>query len=166
MSAHKADWYVYVLRNKRTGDVYTGVTNDPVHRLRAHQCHITGGVSTTRKWVSKHGAESVTMYLLVGPMDGTSAMSLEHKWKKTRVSGPAGIQGRIKALLRLLGDAEDRNGYLTGKCTIGPGVSVSTVCTSQGFADMMKNPKDPNSIVHLPRIVQWRFDRQLPDPGK
>jgi predicted GIY-YIG superfamily endonuclease len=89
------DWFVYVLRNKRTGAVYTGVTNRPMHRLRAHQGHVLGGAKTTRRWVNKHGPDSVCMYLLVGPMDGTSARSLEHKWKQTRVPGTAGIQAFI-----------------------------------------------------------------------
>jgi len=29
----KDDWFVYVLRNKHSGDVYTGCTNDPRHRF-------------------------------------------------------------------------------------------------------------------------------------
>jgi len=163
MSAHKADWYVYVLRNKRTGDVYTGATNRPAQRLEAHRGFQSGGAKTTRRWVCKYGAESVGMYLLVGPMDGTSARSLEHKWKKTRVSGPAGIKGRVAALLRLIGNAEDLRGYITDKCTIGPGVTVWAVCSREGFAELASAKQD---WVHLPRLVQWRFGCQLPDPGK
>ena len=69
----------------------------------------------------------------------------------------------MRALLRLLNDAEDRHGYVTDKCTIGPGVCVSTVCTLPVFAELNKN-KSRESFVHLSRLVKWCFDCQLPDP--
>jgi hypothetical protein len=79
---------------------------------------------------------------------------------------PKQQKGRVRALLRLLNDAEDRHGYVTDKCTIEPGVCVSTVCTLPVFAELNKNPKDKSrgSFVHLSRLATWCFDCQLPDP--
>jgi predicted GIY-YIG superfamily endonuclease len=159
-------WHVYVLRNKRTGSVYTGCTNRPAHRLRAHCCFITGGARTTRRWVSKHGPDVVSMFMLVGPLDKKAAQSLERKMKQTRV-GPPGTPGRLQAIIRLLRAANENDGYVTDKCHLHKGsVQVQLSCSKQDGLTMA-TPKSKSKIetplATLPSdLVVWRFDCQLP----
>jgi|WetSurMetagenome_2_1015567.scaffolds.fasta_scaffold00112_9 predicted GIY-YIG superfamily endonuclease len=92
LSSSRADedgWSVYVLRNSKTGEIYTGCTNDLNARLSIHQTHPTRGARTTRRWVAKHGSDVVTIFAQVGPMTKSAAHSLEHKWKRTNGSGAA-----------------------------------------------------------------------------
>ena len=81
--ADEPGWSVYVLRNMKTGEVYTGCTNDVAQRLKTHQEHPTRGARTTRRWVAKHGPGVVCVFAQVGPMTKSAAQSLEHKWKRT-----------------------------------------------------------------------------------
>jgi predicted GIY-YIG superfamily endonuclease len=78
-------WWVYVLRNMRTNEVYTGCSNDVDARLETHRTHPTKGAKTTRRWVTKHGPGAVVVFATVGPMTKSAAQSLEHKWKRTTV---------------------------------------------------------------------------------
>lgn len=127
-------------------------------RLRAHQGHISGGVRTTRRWVTRHGPQAITMYLLVGPLTKQSAQSLERHWKNKRGRGPAGIQGRVTALIAMLEDASLCEGFLSEKCYIGPRVKVRTPCSQSLFMSMVGD-----KVHHLPALVQWRFQCDVPD---
>jgi len=152
-----APWWVYVLRNTHTAAVYTGCTNRPDHRLRAHQCHISGGARTTRRWVTRHGADSVTMWMLLGPLDKIAAQSLERKLKQTRV-GPPGVAGRLQAINKLLGQAHDNQGQITAKCCLDTTFQVQLSCAKQDVTKFSgKKPLMSNAV--------WRFGCQLPPPA-
>jgi predicted GIY-YIG superfamily endonuclease len=86
-------WFVYVLRNKKTGEVYTGCSNDVKERIKTHQTHPTRGAKTTRRWVAKHGPAVVCLFAQVGPMTKSAAQSLEHKWKRT-TAGTGSVEVR------------------------------------------------------------------------
>ena len=58
-------WFVYVLRNGKTNAVYTGCSNDPNRRIRAHKGELSGGAKTTRQWVVKHGPQVVLPFVQV-----------------------------------------------------------------------------------------------------
>jgi predicted GIY-YIG superfamily endonuclease len=79
-------WFVYVLRNMKTDEVYTGCSNDVEARIKTHQNDPTRGAATTRRWVAKHGPGVVTLFAQVGPMIKSAAHSLEKKWKRTTVN--------------------------------------------------------------------------------
>lgn len=97
-------WYVYVMQstaNRRK--VYTGATNDPAHRVRAHKGEIKGGARTTTRW----GEGNAEMVILVGPFPDTgsipskiAALSFEKKMKIVKCGG--GLDGRVKTLIKLL----------------------------------------------------------------
>ncbi|RDV29176.1 GIY-YIG nuclease family protein [Alteromonas aestuariivivens] len=42
-----ASWYLYLLQT-RTGQLYTGITTDPVRRFRQHSGEIVGGAKSLR----------------------------------------------------------------------------------------------------------------------
>ena len=159
-------WHVYVLRNTKTGQVYTGCTNRPAHRVRAHQCFITGGAQTTRRWVSKHGPDVVSMFMLVGPLDKRGAQSLERKLKKSR-GVHQGVPGRLQAMQRLVRSAEDNDGHVTHKCHLHRGVEVRLSCSKQDGLAMLRTkarPTQESGSVLGELVVAWRFDCQLPPP--
>lgn len=58
-------WSVYVLRNSKTGEVYTGCSNDVEARLQTHRTHPTRGARLTRRWVAKHGPGVVHIFAQV-----------------------------------------------------------------------------------------------------
>ena len=83
--------------------VYTGATNDPAHRVRAHKGEISGGAKTTTRW----GEGNAEMVILVGPFPDTgsipskiAALSFEKKMKVVRCGG--GLDGRVRTLIKLL----------------------------------------------------------------
>lgn len=83
MGPDEPGWSVYVLRNSKTGEVYTGCSNDVDARLQTHRNHPTRGARLTRRWVAKHGPGVVHIFAQVGPMTKAASQSLEHKWKRT-----------------------------------------------------------------------------------
>ncbi len=91
-------WWVYVLRNSKTNEVYTGCTNDVEERLKTHQNHPTRGAKTTRRWVLRHGPGVVCKFAQVGPMTKSAAQSLERKWKNT-TAGMGSVEVGISLLL-------------------------------------------------------------------
>lgn len=42
-----SEWYLYVVRT-RTGSLYTGISTDPVRRLRQHNGELSGGAKALR----------------------------------------------------------------------------------------------------------------------
>lgn len=152
-------WFVYVLRNKRTNEVYTGCSNDVEARLQTHRTHPTRGASTTRRWVAKYGPGVVCIFAQVGPMTKSAAQSLEHKWKKTNV-GVGSVEGRIKAFLRLLKKSEPYEGRLTPKCHFDPATMVFSVqCIDSvlcGLASTAKNTVKNMRDQPGGNLVRWR----------
>ena len=152
-------WSVYVLRNKRTGEVYTGCSNDVEARLKTHQTHPTRGSSTTRRWVAKHGPDAVCIFAQVGPMTKSAAQSLERKWKRTTV-GVGSVEGRIKSFARLLKKSEPNAGLLTPKCRFDPTTMVFTVqCTDSVLCALASTTRNPvKNMRDLPGgyLVGWR----------
>ena len=100
----KDPWYVYVVQRKGGTEVYTGATNRPHHRLRAHCGEVAGGAHTTHKW----GPGAARMIFLVGPFADTKhwksksiALSFEKMMKKCR-TGFGGVKGRVRAVHSLV----------------------------------------------------------------
>ena len=100
-------WYVYVVCDdiSGTGNVYTGCTNRPQHRLEAHRGRRSGGARRTSQW-----ATEAQMVILIGPLiDDTGkvrskslALSFERAYKLCRAGPCGGIRGRCLALYKLL----------------------------------------------------------------
>lgn len=101
--------------------VYTGATNRPHHRLRAHRGHVSGGArTTTRRWVgaNRGAAVPIKMRVLVGPFHKTpeckdskqAALSFEWHWKRQSGGRLKGLKGRLKALHTMLLKPEGRIG--------------------------------------------------------
>lgn len=93
-------WYVYVLRNaNNAAKIYTGSTNDPARRLKSHQGGVrSGGAKTTARW----GKDNARMCMLIsGFASRRDALRFERAFKRKRVRGLAGIQGRMAALHRM-----------------------------------------------------------------
>lgn len=96
-------WYVYVLRNaNNAAKIYTGSTNDPARRLKSHQGGVrSGGAKTTARW----GKDNARMCMLIsGFASRRDALRFERAFKRKRVRGLAGIQGRMAALHRMSKD--------------------------------------------------------------
>ena len=133
-------WYVYVLENRYTGQVYTGSTNRPKHRLEAHNQQRSGGARSTKRW--KPG--SARMVLLVGPFvdserstSKSAALSFERKMKRTTIPH-GGIKGRVQALNRLIASP---GGRVTDKVNLKENpVMIRTTLYLGEYRDMC-NPK-------------------------
>ena len=76
--------------------VYSGATNNVDRSVRQHNQRRAGGSHTVRGW-----GTNARLVLLIGPFARTEALSLERRLKNTLIR-EGGIQGRLKALIRLL----------------------------------------------------------------
>ena len=96
-------WFCYILKNEN-GRTYNGSTNNPVRRLRQHNCVIKGGAKATSK---TEGGWSYVM-LLSGFLDHINCLSCEWRIKcpagkpGKRSKEYEGPEGRIKSLNQIL----------------------------------------------------------------
>ena len=111
-------WFCYILRNTQPqykNNTYNGSTNNPVRRLRQHNCEIKGGARVT---TSKGGGWEFCA-MLSGFPDRINCLSCE--W---RIKCPAGRPGRRESKYNSpKGRVQSLNDILpldkwTGKCTV------------------------------------------------
>ncbi len=111
-------WFCYILRNRKDEYkhcTYNGSTNNPIRRLRQHNCEIKGGAKATSRTCG--GWEIIA--LLSGFPDHINALSCE--WRFKCPSGRPGKRGkefqgpigRIKSLNEIL-----KLPQWTGQCKI------------------------------------------------
>ena len=93
-------WHVYVLRNATNTKIYTGATNDPARRLKAHRGGTrAGGAKTTARWGK---GDNVHMCMLISGFKSKSeALRFERALKRKKVRGLSGVRGRMVALHRM-----------------------------------------------------------------
>ena len=94
-------WHVYVLRNATNTKIYTGATNDPARRLKAHRGGTrAGGAKTTARW--KGGEHNIHMCMLISGFSSQGkALRFERMFKRKKVRGLSGVRGRMAALHRM-----------------------------------------------------------------
>ena len=155
--------YVYVLKNRRGKQVYTGYTNRPQHRIEAHRGERSGGAQTTKRW----GPGNATMIILIGPFRDTelstsksAALSFEKKMKVARV-GHGGVKGRILTLCKLLNSP---NGRVTGKVNLcdyqgGQRLQIRCAFSRRTFLSHAKKANPEQSCPH----VQFEWECYCPD---
>ena len=97
--SNRCDWFCYTVATIRGQPrVYSGATNNVDRRVRLqHNQRRAGGSHTVRGW----GPNNARLLLLIGPLARAQALSLERRLKNTLIRG-GGIQGRLKALVRVL----------------------------------------------------------------
>lgn len=93
-------WHVYVLRNAMNTKIYTGATNDPARRLKAHRGGTrAGGAKTTTRWGN---GDNIHMCMLISGFGSQSeALRFERAFKRRKVRGLSGIRGRMATLDRM-----------------------------------------------------------------
>mgnify|MGYP002777240561 CR=1 FL=1 len=90
-------WHVYVLRNANNTKIYTGATNDPARRLKAHRGGTrAGGAKTTARWGK--GDDKYMCMLISGFSSQREALRFERTFKRKKVRGLSGVRGRMAAL--------------------------------------------------------------------
>lgn len=75
VSAPKPQWQLYLLRT-RSGSLYTGISTDPLRRLRQHQGEIKGGARALR------GKGPLTLVWTCHAGDRSQASVLEYQLKQ------------------------------------------------------------------------------------
>lgn len=71
-------WFVYIIRSKPNGTLYTGIAIDPDRRLRKHNGIAKGGAKATR------AGRPWGLVFIEGPMEKGEALSREAEIKKLR----------------------------------------------------------------------------------
>ena len=78
-SSVKKNWAVYLLKNTANKHTYVGATNNPRHRLRAHNGLVSGGAKYTKRM---KGKGKWKFHMIVSGLGKSKALSLEWKSKK------------------------------------------------------------------------------------
>ena len=73
--SNSVPWYLYIIENK-TGQLYTGITNNPERRIRQHRGELVGGAKALRG----KGPLSFKVIFQVG--DKSAAARLEYEVKQ------------------------------------------------------------------------------------
>lgn len=144
-------WYVYVLLNRQTGAVYTGATNNPKRRLRAHNGEIAGGARTTAKWGKGKAVMSVLVGPFPSPMSKNAALSFEKKMKVS-ASPFSKTKGRLCTLHRLLWSP---GGQVTKKLRLRETIVVNMMFSKEFYLKLVANKK--NKKPTLPTIAVFNF---------
>lgn len=87
-------WYVYLLRNSKTGRTYIGCTTDPKRRLRQHNGEIGGGA-----WSTRRGAPHWELDLV---LEGFESRSIACRWEAILKKRARGIEGRRSAFMMVV----------------------------------------------------------------
>lgn len=75
------EFFVYCLESNKTGSTYIGATINVYHRLRQHNCEITGGAIQTKKRVNKGEVWRINRYVSGFPT-WQAALQFEWRWKQ------------------------------------------------------------------------------------
>lgn len=162
-------WYVYVLQNaKRPRQVYTGATNRPAHRLRAHRGQVRGGARTTARW----GPGAARMVMLVGPFaevesasSKVQALSFERLLKRQRSPRP-GLEGRMHACCRLLGQRMSAGTGRLGRHVQASQQTPLCISTSLKRPRAVRMAGDAGmECVYAHPCLEIRFECILPPAG-
>jgi len=74
-------WFTYLLQSNE-GDTYIGATVNPFHRLRQHNCEITGGAKWTTTKVNPTNKWRILCYVSGFPTQH-DALQFEWMWEHT-----------------------------------------------------------------------------------
>lgn len=89
-------WVFYIIQNRQF--TYAGVSPDPVRRLRAHNCEISGGA----KYTASKGPGWRHIVLVRGFQNKIQALQFEWAVKHEPPRNVGGIKSRIKKLYSVM----------------------------------------------------------------
>lgn len=97
-----SEYIVYILVNTNSTKTYIGITNNPVRRIRQHNCELVGGAKYT---TSNIGLGMWIYYGFIKNLTKSQALSIEKKIKlKSRKVSGTPITKRLKAIEIILGE--------------------------------------------------------------
>jgi predicted GIY-YIG superfamily endonuclease len=143
-------WFCYILHNKQDSFLnctYNGATNNPIRRLRQHNCEISGGAKVT----TKRKGGWIYAAILSGFHTHVNCLSCE--WRIKCPSGRPGkrepkyngITGRIKSLNEIL----PLNKW-TGKCVIENNTQTLKLHILKEYEEYINKEQIPNNIQIIP----------------
>jgi len=150
-------WFCYILRNNKDEYkhcTYNGSTNNPIRRLRQHNCEIKGGAKATSR--TDGGWQIIA--LLSGFPGHINALSCE--WRFKCPSGKPGKRGkefqgpigRIKSLNNIL-----KLTQWTGQCTILNKMKLIILDEYETYLERTSFPENIE-IISVPEITVEYMD--------
>jgi len=99
------EYLVYVLINTIHNKTYVGITNNPIRRLRQHNCELVGGAKYT---TSNKGLGEWKFYGFIRNLEKRQSLSIEKRIKiKSRKLKGLPIERRIKAINLILSEYDN-----------------------------------------------------------
>jgi len=95
------DYIVYLLVNSSNNFTYIGMTNNPILRLKKHNCELYGGAKYTRM---KKGDGKWDYYGIIPNLDKSTALSIEKKIQKNskKTNGKTPLEKRVNCINKIL----------------------------------------------------------------
>ena len=96
------NYLVYILINTIHNKTYIGITNNPIRRLRQHNCELVGGAKYT---TSNKGLGEWKFYGFIKNLEKRQSLSIEKRIKiKSKKMKGSPIERRINAINLILLD--------------------------------------------------------------